>query len=328
MNRLNRFSLGLLLLGAIGTFPLSFASGYDEIQVKNGGTVIGKVTMKGEVPSPRVFPLVLYPFGPFCKRISDGKGNVLLEEFYVGAGGGLKDTVVAVEQVRKGKPFSHINSKWVTEDCMFHPAEASFNEKYVEDDDGKMHHEHPLVTVLENHQRISVENLDPVVHNIQVFQNEKGNIILNVPLSPGAKDAGGKLNFTRGRRISQMICGMHEFMQSWGFVVDNPYYTNTKKDGDFKIDQLPPGTYKVVAWHPHFKPIEKEITVAANGTASVDFEFDSAEVKRPIYESQEKFRIGPEALPEEHLMHNDPFRQHAPGKEPKGERPKKEEMGK
>ncbi|MBI3803138.1 MAG: carboxypeptidase regulatory-like domain-containing protein [Nitrospirae bacterium] len=291
------------------------------MDVKGGGTLIGRVTLKGEIPPPRVFPLVLYPFGAFCKRISDGQGNVLLEEFYVGTDGGLKDSVVAVEQVKKGKPFPHVNAKWVTEDCMFHPAEAAFNDKYVKDEDGKLHHEHPLVTVLENHQAISVQNYDPIIHNIQVFQNEKGNIILNVPLPPGAKDAGGKLNFTRGRRISQMICGMHEFMQSWAFVVDNPYYTNTKKDGEFKIDRLPPGTYKVVAWHPHFKPIEKQITVPANGAVTLNFEFDAGEVKRPIYESQEKFRIGPEALPEEHLMHTHPFRQRPPGEEPQDKRP-------
>src|SRR5581483_2439282 len=235
-----------------------------------------------------------------------------LEEFYVGSGGGLKDTVVAVQQVKKGKPFPTINSKWVTEDCMFHPAEASFNEKYLKDEDGKLHHEHPLVTVVENHQRISVRNYDPIVHNIQVFQNEKGNIILNVPLAPGAEDAGGKLNFTRGRRIYQMICGMHEFMQSWAFVVDNPYYTNTKKDGDFKIDRLRPGTYKVVAWHPHFKPVEKQGTVPDDGTVALNFEFDASEVKWAIYESQEKFRIGPEARPEDQLTHTHPLRQRPP----------------
>jgi hypothetical protein len=57
----------------------------------------------------------------------------------------------------------------------------------------------------------------------------------------------------------------------------------------------------VVAWHPHLKPIEREMTVPANGSVAIDFEFDARSVQRPIYEKQEKFRIGPEAHPHEHL---------------------------
>lgn len=291
---------------------------YQEVDVQDGGAVTGKVTLKGPIPPPRVFSLVLYPFSSFCKKISNGEGNVLVEEFYVGAGGGLRDVVVAVQEVKKGKPFPRINPKWVAEDCMFHPAEATFDEKYVKDQDGQMHHEHPLVSVVENHQPIAVQNLDPVVHNTQVYQSEKGSIILNVPLppppSPGAQNGGGIVHFTQGNKIFQMICGAHEFMQSWGFMVDNPYYVKTKKEGDFMIDRLPPGTYKITAWYPHIKPIEKEITVVSNGTVNLDFEFDATQVQRPIYESQAQFRIRPEALPNAHLMHGDPFRQRPPSK--------------
>lgn len=105
MKRFYRLSLGVLFLGLAGLSGIPMAFGYEEMDVKGGGTLIGRVTLKGEIPPPRVFPLVLYPFGAFCKRISDGQGNVLLEEFYVGTDGGLKDSVVAVEQVKKGKPF-------------------------------------------------------------------------------------------------------------------------------------------------------------------------------------------------------------------------------
>lgn len=299
----------LVFFGLVYLSGLSPAFGYEEAEIKDGGAISGKVTLTGPVPPPRVFPLVLYPFGPFCKRISDGQGNVRLEEFYVDKERGLKDTIVAVERVDKGKPFPHINSKWLTEECMFHPAEVPFNEKYLKDSDGAFHHEHPLVTVLEDRQPISMVNLDPVIHNIQVFQPEKGNIILNVPLPVSGDPRGGILRFGPQKRIAQMICGIHEFMQSWGFVVDNPYYANTKRDGTFTIDKLPPGTYKVIAWHPHMVPIEKEITVQANGNVTLDFDFDSKQVQRPIYESQEKFRMGPETRPDEHLTHVTPFRQ-------------------
>ncbi len=64
---------------------------------------------------------------------------------------------------------------------------------------------------------------------------------------------------------------------------------------------MPPGTYKVTAWHPHLKPVEQEVTVPANGSVAIQFEFDASRVVRPEYERQEKFRIGPEANPHDHL---------------------------
>jgi hypothetical protein len=293
------FGLGLLILGVITFSDKVF--GYDETKITNGGTITGKVTLNGPIPPPRVFPLVLYPFGPFCKKISDGQGHILLEEFIVGPEGGMQDAIVAVQRVKNGKPFPPIKSELFSVDCMFHPADVPDDEQFRVDEKGKLRHAHPLVGVLQNPQHISVVNRDPILHNGQVFQSEKGNIILNFPLPISDEPRGGMIQLEPGKRITQMICGMHEFMQTWGFVVDNPYYAKTRRDGTFVIDQLPPGTYKVVAWHPHLKMIEREITVSASEAVALNFEFDSSEVKRPHYESQEKFRIGPEALPHQHL---------------------------
>jgi len=292
---------GVVLLGWIGASEAFAASSYKEIAVTDGGTVSGKVTLKGPVPEPRLFPVVLYPFGTFCKKISDGHGIIRLEEFIVSSDGGMQDAIVAVQQIDQGKPFPPITAEFVAVDCMFHPADVPDSELFRVNPQKHLRHAHPLVTVLENHEPISVVNKDPIIHNGQVFQSEKGNIILNFPLPVSSEPRGGILNFGPGKRISEMICGMHEFMQSWGFVVDNPYYAKSGRDGKFAIDQLPPGTYKLIAWHPHLKPIVREVTVPANGHASVDFEFDAAQVIRPHYETQEKFRIGPEAHPHEHL---------------------------
>ena len=81
--------------------------------------------------------------------------------------------------------------------------------------------------------------------------------------------------------------------------MENPYYAKTRKGGEFVIDRIPPGTYQVSAWHPHLKPVVKEVTVPPNGTVEVAFEFDSRTVSRPIYETQNSFRMGPYANPYE-----------------------------
>jgi hypothetical protein len=281
----------MLLNSGAPSLASGLSTGYEQIQVHNGGTITGKVTLKGPIPKPRIFHLSLYPFGTYCKKISDGKGNLVLQEYNVGSDGGFQDVIIAVEHVRKGKPFVPIKAEYVSTNCMFHPAEIPESELYHMDTMGHMMHVHPLVEVMENHEPLTVVNKDPIFHNGQVFERERGNIVMNFPLPPNTdKPFGGILNLDPGKRLVEMICGMHEFMQAWGFAVDNPYYAKTKIDGKFTIDQLPPGTYEVVAWHPHFKTIEKKITVTANGTAPLDFEFDASKVHRRTFESEEGTR--------------------------------------
>ncbi|HUK57121.1 MAG TPA: carboxypeptidase-like regulatory domain-containing protein [Nitrospiria bacterium] len=271
MRRLSVLSMGLFFTGVIGVLGNSVALGYEEAAVTDGGTVAGKVTLKGAVPEPRVFPLALYPFGPYCNKnkvISDGKGNVRISEFNVAADGGMKDVVVAVEEVKRGKPFKPIVANLVARDCQFLP----------------------FVSIVQHSGSFTMKNEDPIIHNAQLYQAEKGNLLLTVPNPPNSSGTF-PIKFEKHKRIYQMICGMHEFMQTWGYAVDNPYYALTDGNGNFTIDQLPPGKYEVIAWRPHFKPIEQEITVTNNKAVSLNFEFDASAVKRPHYETQEKFRM-------------------------------------
>jgi hypothetical protein len=269
---------------------------YQSVEVPNGGTLTGKVTLKGGIPEPRAFPIVLYAFGDFCKKISDGKGHVLLHEFYADKTGGLQDAVISIQGITRGKTFHHIRNEYISTNCMFHPANVPDNEQF-EVHMGKMHHVHPLVAVMENNQPLYVGNRDPIIHNGQVYQKEKGLRVLNFPVPVSDDLHGGYVHFDRGNRIMEMICGMHEYMQAWGWMVDNPYYAKTRKGGQFTIDEIPPGTYTVTAWHPHLKPIEKKVTIAPGGTVELNFEFDAGTVHRPYYESQKWFRIGPESDP-------------------------------
>jgi len=70
-----------------------------------------------------------------------------------------------------------------------------------------------------------------------------------------------------------MQCGMHPYMQGHGLAVENPYYAVTGIEGSFSIPELPPGTYRIRAWHPTLGEQERTVTVAEKGTAAADFSF-------------------------------------------------------
>src|SRR6266542_4398750 len=94
---------------------MSPAAAYEEAPVTDGGTIIGVVTLKGGKPVPRGFNLVTFPDPVYCGRISNGHGFRLLKEFEIGEEHGLKDVVVVLMDVKKGKPFtfpkSHIEAR-------------------------------------------------------------------------------------------------------------------------------------------------------------------------------------------------------------------------
>ena len=268
----------LLILSLVVT--LSFVSvsipgwAYQEIEVKNGGTIQGKATLVGKMPFPRIYHLILFPNIDMCAEIdTDDEMNRVLNDFKVSPDGGLKDVVVTIQQVDAGKPFNKDPINIVAENCKFLPD----------------------VSIIRQGETFKVDNLDAVMHNSQVYQKERGKILLNIPI-PAEEVSEGKITFKKKYKIMQMICGMHEFMQTWGYRVQNPYYSQTKIDGNFKIDNVPPGEYKLTAWHYLMKKQTQKIKIASGETIDLSFVFDADKVVRPFYETMKSGRIKKDAV--------------------------------
>lgn len=243
----------LILIAVLAGAGASVAAAYETVPVANGGAVQGKVSLKGSQPPPKEFELRRYPDRDFCGLISDGKGNRLLHEVVAGQDGGLKDVVVVIEGVKKGKPFTFTGAQVEANICQFLP----------------------FVTVVGDKREITVTNRDKVFHDIQGYAFDRQGI--DIVLHRASIEKSGTtdiVNLTKGRKAFAMQCGQHPYMQNWGYEIDNPYYSVTGLDGAFTIGDLPPGTYKVTAWHPAMDPQTKDVTVTANGAVSLDFTFE------------------------------------------------------
>ena len=268
----------LLVLSLVFTLSLVSVSipgwAYQEIEVKNGGTIQGKATLIGKMPFPRIYHLILFPNIDMCAEIdTDDEMNRVLDDFKVSPDGGLKDVVVTIQHVDAGKPFNKEPINILAENCKFLPD----------------------VSIIRQGETFKVDNLDAVMHNSQVYQKERGKILLNIPI-PAEEVSDGKITFKKHYKIMQMICGMHEFMQTWGYRVQNPYYSQTKIDGNFKIDNIPPGEYKLTAWHYLMKRQTQKIKIAAGETVDLSFVFNADKVVRPFYETMKSGRIKKDAV--------------------------------
>ena len=262
------FALITLLTFSIPAFS------YQEINVQNGGTIKGNTKMIGGMPYPRVYHLILFPNIDMCAEVdTDDEMNRVLDDFKVSKGGGLRDTIITLEHVEAGKPFNKEPINIISENCKFFPD----------------------VNIIRQGESFKIDNIDAVMHNSQVYQKERGKILLNIPI-PAEEVSEGKVTFEKNYKIMQMICGMHEFMQTWGYRVQNPYYFKTDKDGNFNIGDIPPGEYVVNAWHYLMKPQKKKIKIAAGETINLNFEFDGDKVERPFYETIKSGRIKKDAV--------------------------------
>jgi hypothetical protein len=260
-------------LGVSMLFGASGAYGYQETSVVDGGMLTGTVQLKGGKPAARAFNLVTYADHIYCGRISDGSGWRLLQDFTIGEGGGVKDVVVMLMGVTHGKLFAFAEPRSEAINCQLKP----------------------YVIIVRDQSKVEVVNMDPVLHDIQAYEtSELGPRLLfevSLPASPdhpptARLDAeyhtlipGELMTKTihmtkgKGRRVFVMQCGIHEFMESWGLAVDNPYYALTDQSGRFEIDDIPPGNYKLVVWHPKARAvIERDVTIPAKGAVSATFE--------------------------------------------------------
>jgi hypothetical protein len=258
--------LGLLWVSS----PSSAAgSKYKEAPVTNGGTLSGKIMFKGTPPPPKLFDLDKFPQPKYCGQVdNDGKGHRVFHEVNV-SNGMLADVVVYVEDVESGKPFNFKGTDVKANLCRFlvqgGPSE--------------------LVGVVENKNEIRVLNTDAdpsdpksasgVLHNPHGYEvkGHSSSTLFNKPLPNKGQTLEEKIKLHKHDSSMLMQCDQHNYMNAYFFPVENPYYAVVGKDGTFSIDGIPPGKYEVKAWHPILGEEEKEITVAANGKVTTDFEF-------------------------------------------------------
>jgi plastocyanin len=108
-------------------------------------------------------------------------------------------------------------------------------------------------------------NNDDIFHNVFSISDPKP-FDLDLYNAPEIK----RVTFEKTGRVD-VFCSIHTRMHCIILVLENPYFAVSDAKGRYTIANIPPGIYKLKAWHERLPSQVQEITVPEQGETKVDF---------------------------------------------------------
>lgn len=73
--------------------------------------------------------------------------------------------------------------------------------------------------------------------------------------------------------ISRILCNAHPNMEAFIVVKEHPFFSSADKGGNFRIDGIPLGKYRITVWHPELGMAEAGVELVRDGQVSnIDFD--------------------------------------------------------
>jgi len=111
-------------------------------------------------------------------------------------------------------------------------------------------------------------NSDPTPHNVFSPDHEKYNLG-TWPQGQVKDHVFAKC--AKAPCVYVQLCRVHPEMEGYVVVLQNPFFAVSGKDGHYKIDNVPPGSYSLGVWHAKLKALPKPVTVDGAKPSVVDF---------------------------------------------------------
>jgi plastocyanin len=233
MNKLSSIILSAVLVA----FPVTGMAAYEGGDVKDGGTISGTVKFKGTAPAPKKLDVNK------DKEVCDKSPKT--DQSLVVNNGNLANAVVTITDIKKGKK---IDAKKVTLDqngCEYKPHVLAF----------------PVGTTVE------ILNPDGILHNVHSYS--KANTPFNMAQPKFKKSLDVKIDKPE---VIEVKCDVHGWMHGWLVATESPYVAVTDNSGNFKLADVPPGTYNLEVWHEKLGKSSQKVTVKGKEDAKVNFE--------------------------------------------------------
>jgi len=213
------------------------------------GTLSGRVNFDGKPPKNKTLKM---DADPICG--SSHKEPVYRESFVLNKDGYLKNVMVYLKDAKYAGKAPTTQAILDQNGCMYSPH----------------------VQGIMKGQELLIKNSDATLHNIHGLPTI--NSEFNFAMPKVVKEKAIKLD--KPEHAIYIKCDVHPWMKSYISVFDHPYFAVTNDTGYYNIDNIPPGTYEVIAWQEKFKnkktkewkTLSASITIG-DGDTKQDFTF-------------------------------------------------------
>ncbi|MBI3182619.1 MAG: hypothetical protein HYZ28_10830 [Myxococcales bacterium] len=241
-----------VLFGAALALPAVGLAQYQEVAVKNGGTIVGRVTFEGPLPPNAVERFAVASGTEVC---GEGHREVVWVEVKDGA---LRGAFVFLDSIAEGKRWPEPSGGYSLDQqkCRFVPAAQVVRPG-----------------------PIAVKNSDEgVPHNVnlrEIVGVESGRTLRKMLFNVAQPTTGTLIKEVKPKRSPFLTvgCDIHNFMVAHLLAPEHPYAVVVKEDGSYSLTEVPPGSYLVKAWHPKLGLREAKVEVPPRGKVAASFAF-------------------------------------------------------
>jgi len=121
----------------------------------------------------------------------------------------------------------------------------------------------PQLLVVPAGSTVSFPNADPIFHNVFSLSATKKFDLGYYP------EGHTRLVKFDQPGVVQVYCHLHPNMYAAVVVTPNRWYTRPADDGSFRLSDVPPGTYQLVAWHTRAGFFRRHIQVGTDDPPAV-----------------------------------------------------------
>lgn len=241
MRKLLTIGITTALLASLAGGALAAPAGYEAVEVTDGATIKGRVTLNGDIPAAATLEVTK-------DHEACGKEAKPSEALEVNAENkGVKNAVVYIKKIKEGKAWPDGSGEltYDQKECVF------------------IGH----VVIMPVDATVTFTNSDSVLHNVKAA-SLKTSFNESIP-------ADGKLvqQFSYKEQV-KIECSVHPWMTAWFFVSENPYAVATDENGNFELTDIPAGKYTIEVWHESLKKGKEKIKLKDGEALDLNFELD------------------------------------------------------
>lgn len=212
---------------------------YESATFQDGGAIRGAVRYLGEAPQPATIAITKDP--DVCGH------EKVAADLLVSPNKGIRNVVVRLRDITRGKPLAKPKTVRLRQQGC----------EYL-----------PRIAIFPAGSRVRIENEDGILHNTNTRSEVNPSFTL---AQPGFRRVFEK-RIEKPEMPIRIRCDVHSWMAAWWIAQEHPYYALTDDEGAFALENAPPGTYTLEAWHETLGTITRSVTITPRDVLEVTLE--------------------------------------------------------